>query len=161
MMAMVTPQSLQMSRFSHSHNGSTAVTTPANFIHADSKITSSVSASPQKASANIILKRVHNHNRNYVGKHSQLMHDTTPRFGNKSKPGRMHSQDYSHGHQMAASVGRNTPDPQHNSSPIKTRKRMTINSTDSEYVKGMGSMKDQNDRNYEEGIEDEGFGHRK
>lgn len=144
-MAMVTPQTLQMSRFSHSHNGSTAVTTPGNFI-SEPKITASVSASPQKASPNIILKRVSNHNRNYVGKHSQLLHDTTPRFGNKqNKAVRMHSQDYSSNpgtHMTAASVGRNTPDPQaaaHSVSPIKTRKRMTINSTDAEYVKsGVG-----------------------
>ena len=82
-LAMVMPQSLQMSRFSHSHNGSTAVATPANFIPTEAKITASVSASPQKTQPNIILKRVSNHNRNYVGKHSQLLHDTTPRFGSK------------------------------------------------------------------------------
>ena len=50
----------------------------------------------------------------------------------------------------AASVGRNTPDPQaaaHSVSPIKTRKRMTINSTDAEYVKsGVGQIQHKNER---------------
>ena len=64
----------------------------------------------------------------------------------------MHSQDYSSSHtaHMAGSVGRNTPDPQatHSVSPIKTRKRMTINSTDSEYVRGGSQIlpRENNDR---------------